>query len=262
MNKSEPLTLSVDELALAVVMAGQADVAKGILQGSLGEISEEEVRGRLLAAGDALLSRGLTEFRGEDKKIYLSEQMMDIAVVLATPEFSLRLDRYETEKEEATNFHFADGKIVEHKLQGTPLVHQIGAINQEGILSVAISMYGLEDAEEFECDQSVIEYSQLEKAKEIAVTDPKSLDKFLSEAGMSERDAGLLARDILNTVFRGAIMRLDYSEEGVVSNHGLLILGSAERIWFLPITSEGGKTLVRLIPGSGDGMQQELAGLY
>ena len=257
MSNNESILLSLDELSMAVVLAGEPVVAGGMMMASLGNIDKCEMRGRLAAAGDSLLAKGLVKQSGDGKEITLTDGLADIAVVFTRPEFSLRLDSVRGDEMAITTYQFGQGKIVEHKSEGF-LVHSLRRVQgSEEMVNGCMSFFGFGGFQGFTVPENDIPYSVLDEAWVLVDKDPAALDGYFQESGMESHVSAILANDFRESVSRGGIGRVDYGDESVIMDRGFLFLEGPERIWIFQIFAKEGEVWLKIIPGTESSFRDE-----
>ena len=256
MENNNTMRLSLDELCMAVGLTDEHGAAYGIMVATLGKIDESEFKGRLLAAGDSLVSRGLITAL-DDEGIHLDESLEKMVLVVGKPSFSLRLDRVKGGHEDVTTYHHSEKGTVEHKREGG-LAHFLRAIDgPDEILQFGSDLFELDSAREFKVSDDGVPSRVLERAGEFSRTNADYVEKYLSESGLEESTSAMIANDLREALFRGSVTRVDYHETEIISDKGLLLLKGPERTWIFRICRKEDEAWLKIIPGTESSFRDE-----
>ena len=258
---NEILSLGVEEIGMAMIMLNREDEAGGFLFVCLGEVEEKEMKGRLVAAGNSLRSRGLARWSPTAKEMQLTSDFEALMSAFSRPRFSIRTGLVEADMEKMVTYHFGSDSIVEHKTEDG-LVHEIRTVKSEEEVDRLCSEYlDFNNALAFDCQEKQVPLEILEEAKGMAELDPEALPQYLKDAGAGDEDAVMLTEDILGTQFRGYMTRIDYTEEVVSSNRGFLTMKGPERAWIFKIIEGDNQTNVIIMSGTSENFSHEYSEL-
>lgn len=251
--------LSVEEVALAMSLVGQPEVAHNLMVSQLGAMKQEEARVRLLTAGHSLIARGwLTmDARGT---MHLADSLARIACVLSRADFSIRYSRAHRNADLSLSFHFGEDGIFAHRVEQGVVHHITEVQGTDAVIQGGLEFFDLLQARSFTCPSTRIPNSLLDEIKD--ERDVSSILRRLEEAGVPEATRTLLAEDLCGAQYRGSILRVEYGEDNAPrSDHGLLVLRGPERVWLLhPLTQER-ETSVSFLPGTEQAFRQEVTAL-
>lgn len=251
--------LGVEEVALAMSMVGQPEMAHNLMVVQLGTMSQEEARARLLAAGHSLIARGWLTM-DEHGEMHLAAPLARIARVLSRADFSIRYTRSHQNAELALTFHFGEGGIFAHRME-QGVVHHISEIQDADlVIEGGMTFFDVMEAQPFTCPLVEIPYSLLEKIKD--EENPSEIGRQLEEHGVPEETRVLLAEDLQKVQYRGSIMRVEYGKDNVPrSDHGLLVLRGPKRLWLFRPIIRGKQPFVTPLPCTEQVFRQEVAAL-
>lgn len=250
--------LSVEEMALAINLTGQPEVAKTVMESQLGVLSQESARERLLAAGHSLMARNLLEM-DVNGDMYLEDSLAYIAQVLSHTDLSLRYHRSYSDADILLTFHFKQGNIFEHRIE-KGVVHQITKMEDENsVVQGGLVFFELGKTNSFDCQPIDIPYDVLDNLKS---ENSSSILYYLAKVGITEGTRMLLAEDLSEVQYRGSVLRIEYGENNVPqSNEGLLVLRGPERLWLLRPFVREGERYVTLLPGTEEAFRREIVAL-
>jgi len=95
MTQDAIFRLSPEELALAMSMVGNADVAKGLLVSQFGVMDAAQMQERLFAAGHSLIAKSLLSVDTASGQTHLDEALSAAASALCKADFTIRFSRGE-----------------------------------------------------------------------------------------------------------------------------------------------------------------------
>lgn len=251
--------LSVEEVALAVSMAGQPEVAHGLMMAQLGTMPQEEVRARLRAAGHSLLARGWLAMDAQGE-MHLADPLTRIARVLSRADFSIRYSRSHRNAELALTFHFGEEGIFAHRLEQGVVHHIVEVQDTDAVIQGGLEFYEVANVHPFNVSSVEVPQDVLDAAKDEGHAGP--VLKKLKAAGVPEETRTLLAEDLVGVQYRGAILRVEYGEDNTPrSDRGLLVLRGPERLWLMRALVRDGKPAVILLAGTEEIFRREVAAL-
>ncbi len=257
------IRISLEELALALVLNGQSESANALLAGSLGrELSQDEAIGRLTAASHTLLGKGLIEL-SEDGSIASSPILTEIVRVMTAARSTLRYSLSSPEERRALSYHFVDDGIYEHWLD-EGVIHVITRVDVEEAVKTCALFFELESCQPTPDAEGVISeplFRQALRQKEVP-----DAERLLRDA-LPETLCRLLSEDAVRTRAIGDVLWIRYQENREpVSDEGFLMVFGAERFWlFQPVRGDNGEAKIRLLPGTVDTLQQgirQIVGKY
>ncbi len=250
-NFQSSIRLSLEELSVVIGLIGFPEVAKGLLYGQLGEISEDEEKGRLYAANHTLLAKDILKTQGSQTR--LSEIIVRLVSPLISNEYSIRGSLGGAGRaEEVLTYYVRGEKLVEHRLI-LGVVNELTYIkSSEGIAEGYSHFFDIEKCELFDCASFSISSSQLEEAKSKAATAEDNAHSFLIKAGVPDKAGQLLAEDLHQPDYRGSVIRVSSVEnQALNSDEGYLLLkGMSGRAWLMDIQIDNDKPILNIEPAS------------
>lgn len=223
--------LTVEEIALLLSLRKQPEMAQEVLRAQLGPLTKENVEGRLYAAGHTLIARGEMAVAA-DGSIHVGEDMALLADILIDVPHSLRYTRTYRNAELLLTYHFYQGAVYEHRLsQG--VVHEIELVaGSEAVAAGGVQFFGLTDA-------PIPPFAPVEMGAEVwgelsAQQEYPALVSKVRGLGSLNGFADSLAADLLAADYRGTVLWVDYTaDKQPVSDHGFLLLHTAQRTWLI-----------------------------
>jgi len=232
--------LSTEELALAVSIAGDARGANALLQSTFGPMSEDERKGRLMAAGASLAARHLLQVE-EGKETSLAPTLAKVTNILIHPAFTLRYDKAKPSILDSLAYHFGhkDDLVIEHRVsQG--VVHQLSEVDRERVLGQGSELFAVPPKAAGQVPDTTIARAVFDDARNRAALQPTTAQALLEGAGLSAKYAKALTEDLRRNKYQGSVMRIEYDAEGrPSSDRGFLMMQSERRTWILPILVKG-----------------------
>lgn len=229
---SKSWRLGVEELAVALGVAGGEDVAAGLLMAILGPRSPEEMDGRMLAAGHSLVARGLLVLRGDEKR--LDEGLSSALLPLVQQRFSLRCSRAEAEGEDLATYFVGPSEVSEHRLRQAVVSELTLLPGAEEATARSAAFFGLKAARRSALAEPVatLAAATLQQARVQAVDEGRAAAAAsLLAGGVPEAIAQQVAQDLATPRFHGSVLRVEQGQEGPASDRGFLLLQGAERPW-------------------------------
>jgi len=238
-------SLGIDEIAMSFILVGREDVAKRHIANVLGKIDPSEVKGRLLAAFDSLLARGLAGWSEEKQKVVLEGRLESLVETIASPNVSVVATVIKRgEGSDIMAFHFGD--------RGSTGVRDKGLVGQElrpldgpeAASAYIEELMGWPESLDGKRYTVSMTPDQLEKARKFSVQDQGALEGYLADIGLEAESLKALSSDLIHVESQGTVARLDYEGDVGRVDRGFLTLKSAERCWILTPTDSGDNPLV------------------
>jgi hypothetical protein len=248
--------LGIEELAVALSLAGSPESAKGLLVANFGELDENEERGRLLAAHHSLMARGLLTLKGQDPQ--LEEKFKRTVSFIIKNDYFLQFNKGAGEIEDIRSYYYRKDKIIDHQIE-SGVIHALSQVGQrEEIISSGIDYFGLQKLDSFDCPEVDIPQAQLEDVKTVAGTKPEETPAFLGSLGFDSSTSELLAEDFIDPQQRGSVMRVENQGGELRSDRGFLVMIGKRRGWLFRIFINKDETFVRILPGVPEVFSKEL----
>lgn len=261
MNQASPICLSLDELAQALVMAGKPSVAKGLMTNTLGQISDDEIKGRLMSAGDSLIAKGLVVLSPDEAAMKLDDGLTSMLDIMGEPSFSVRLNKAGKLKgEENRTYYFSDDSIVRHVLSDV-VINQLNPLNKEDFSKSAMGFFDLSSLRSTDSPVASISYEALEMARMPLSSQLDDLKNHFRQAGIEEPTLSAFSIDYFSGLLRGTSMRIDYHEDEVVCNKAFMLIRGEERAWVLKPYMTNTTRMIDVIPFSIEEFNKQLGGL-
>jgi hypothetical protein len=254
-------SLGIDEVAMSLILVGQEEAAKRHVANVLGKIDASEVKGRLLAAFDSLLARGLVGWSEEKQKAVLDGTLEALVETIASPDVSVVATVFKGEGIEIMAFHFggrASAGVRDRGLLGQELRPLDGP--EAASASIEELMDWPESLDEKRYTVSLTP-EQLENVSKLSNQDQGVLEGYLAGIGLEAESLKAFSSDLINTESRGTVVRLDYEGDVARVDRGFLTLKSAERCWILTPTDGGDNPLVDGGVATREELRSELAEL-
>jgi hypothetical protein len=246
----------VEELALALSMKGQPIMAHNLLDYHLGPMEKEDVEARLYTAGHSLLARGWLTIDDEGET-QIRDRLNDVVSILHESDFSIRFSRASKFEESILTYHFNGKKKLEHFID-MGVVHHIRRINgMEAVIEGAFTFFEADRLKKFSSPSFIVPYKLFEYL--CGVEDINTIRKELEKAGIQENVIDYLAEDLAQSIYRGAIIRIEYpGDEIPQSSQGIFTLESMNRLWLLRPREEDNGLSVEVFPGTKKAIHDEV----
>jgi hypothetical protein len=177
--------------------------------------------------------------------------------MLTQADFLVRCSRAYRDAEFVLSFYFKDGDILGHSLEDGVVHHLYTVERLHSIIIAALEFFDLDDSMSFSTSDVKLPYSVFRRIKDSDV--PARITDELAKFDVPRQTRDLLIEDLLNPRFRGSVFRfVEFSDVGVQSNDGFLVLRGVDRGWVLPLYEEEGEVFVCLKPGSGQSLRREI----
>ena len=250
--------LGVEELSLAMSMIGEPEVAKGLLHLALGEMSTEEEKGRLLAAGHSLMARGLLFIR--DGQSHLAGDLRGLLSTLADNDFIIHCNRRKLGSAAQVLAYFVKGTTaLEQRVEQQVVYHLSSVSDLEEVVAGGLEFFKVQESEIFCFPDAEVPVSVIDRAKEAADESPEAILTIFQNSGVPDTLCRLLSEDFQRSEYRGSVIRVERSKEGPLGlNKGFLVLKGAKRTWLFPLILRDGKPYARFLLGTLDNFTHEL----
>ncbi|GIL15517.1 MAG: hypothetical protein BroJett039_06900 [Chloroflexota bacterium] len=256
MNKAvDNLRLSIEEVALVLSIHGSPDAAKLMLLASFGELSPDEEKGRLLAAGHSLMARGFLNLNSG--KSELAPPMSELVSAMNTYQIALRMESKSTETDVTITFFIHGNQIIQQSVE-QGVVYRFDQVQEQStIIQKGVRFFNLTKGVNGINSEPLIPFRILEQAREESL-EVSAIAAKLKNEGVPERLCNLLAEDIKNLRTRGAVLRIDNKENNLISDHGFLTLTGESRTWLFPISLLGEERMIRVVTGTPSRFGREI----
>jgi len=253
------IRLSIEEMAVVLSQMGQPEQGQSLIIAQLGEMNQDEARGRLLSATHSLLAREAMTFE-PDGGFLLSDALRQVGRVLTRADFTIRYTRAQTAADLQLTYHALHGRFYEHLLE-QGVIHRLTEVNRpDEMIQSGLAFFEVAAAQPFESGVATIANPILETVMR-ATTADEARD-LLRQAGMQDAVRQRFAEDLINSQFRGSALRIEYEADGSLrSDVGLLFLRGPERLWQLESEVRQGEAEWELSPATALGLRAALARL-
>lgn len=262
-NHQNQARFSLEELAVCLSMMGKPEAAKQMLITYLGEINADEERGRLLAVNHTLLAKEILYLEGEN--VRLRESFARLLSPLVYSDAVLRCSRKARGKQEQVlSHHFRNGSFVRHEID-YGVVHTLTEVTtKDEVITACTDFLEIEgDQPTFSVPAGRLTQEQLEEARAHAIDSVQSAAEYLQSKGIPQETSQLFAQDLNQTVYRGSVLRVETTPEGLKSDTGFLTLkGTSGRTWFLEIIVEEGTPFVEIAPARAKVIEKAILELF
>lgn len=224
------LRLTIEEVALLYSLVDRPEEAKALLLSQIGaDLTADEVRGRLKAAGRGLVLRDLL-FVDQAANVTLSNSLRLCADILTNADYSIVFERHTADSRAVQTIHAKNGQVYRHIVDAHEGIHEITEMGSaDGIARLGIEFFGIEASSEV---TSAVE-SSLAPVALIAQFGTETGLSELERSGISRPQVDLLAENIASLVYRGDVLKVTYDTGTATAGIGFLILGGPSRRWML-----------------------------
>jgi hypothetical protein len=251
------IRLSTDEVAFAVLVSGQPEAARQILLTSINsELSKEEMKGRLSAAGNILFGAGLVEIE-ETGGINIAPVLQEIVRVLTGAHATLRLTLNSAAGQQVLSYHFIDDAIYEHWLDRT-VIHVISRVSETAVSEGCRSFFQVDKVKMAPDVSGRLPYEVLRQVSR--QVDVNVATGMLRAQGLSGSWVDLLAADMVRPQAIGDMLAIYYSGENRMptSDEGLLLKVGENRLWLFQPRRQDGEQWVDILPGTPEVFQDQV----
>lgn len=251
-EKSSPTTLrlGLEELVVVIGLMGYPEIAKGLLVSQLGELIEDEERGRLLAANHSLMARDLLYLQGD--QVRMKPAYARLLSFLTVNDYVVRASiRPLGRLQQTLNIYGRGDQLVSQHVTDE-VVYTFGEL--DGVAQAQdtlMTFLTINGSQPFEVAPFVLDNAHFEEARLMAADGQEALSTYLQDQKVSQGPAALLAQDMHEETMRAAVMNVSVdATAGLVADHGYLILqGKSGRVWLMDIKDMDGS--VRLVIQAG-----------
>ncbi len=228
-NNTASLHLSAGEFAFALSAFQVEQEALDVVQTQLGISSDQEAQLIISSSGHSLLARGLASINSDD--CYELNPLIEEAVrILVEANLTIQCNRSIGDNLEFIAFHFSEGTIVKHYLRDQ-VVHVFEKqANIEYAAAAATAFFEVPESVSY--DLSLVKIRQ-DLVQEIRNSqDQEYIEDKLAHITQEIRRP--LTEDLLNSKFRGSVVRVDHLEDGnSQSEHRFFLLAGELRVWLV-----------------------------
>ncbi len=254
-SKMRDIALSVEELGMAAILINEPDFARSLIFSVYGIIEDIEAKSRLLAAGNSLISKNLVYFDG--KQIILAEELFRIMRVLTAPDYSIKISRLEEKKEIFMAYHFKSNEIIKQNADDGYIYHLGIVTDKNDVIQYANKIFPLIAKKENSSNNEVFPYYILEYTVNVKNGGEKYREYFIKN-GLSENTATRLEYNLNNIQYKGAAMKIEYTEESAISEKGFLVLGSKDDSLIFRLFEKEGLTMVEMQEGNNTNLEYQI----
>jgi len=251
--KSLELRLSLEELALVFSLLGHAPLAKELLTHELSELNADELRGRIMAAGNTLLAK---EVFSHNDRLALTPAYEAVLGPMIHADFALQCSAFGAEMPERTLVLYVQGeRIVRHHVYHG-LYHGLQAMDSV-TATVAEVMPLFPPILPFQAAPFVIDSAQTPVAHLLDGDTAGELQARLEGQGIDAATATLFAEDLRAHNRWSQALRLQPTDEGVVAKIGYEVFaGATGRVWLVTFGGEDGETALHVRPAGEDVLRE------
>lgn len=257
------LRLSLEELALIFSLLGQAPLAKTMLTSELGEVNADELRGRVMAASNTLLAKGVFRFEGE--KLELTPAYAGVLGPMVNADYALQCTTFGVDRPERSQMFYVQGdRIVEHHAY-YGLYHSLRARDS---LSAAVdaveTFFQLPYLDGFQAMPFVLNREQALEVRLLDDTEVSELRDRLEHQGVDAETAARFAEDLGRPQEWAAVLRLQVvPNEGVLAEMGYQTLTAPSgRTWLITVDGDNGDTALNIRPAERDAIRELTYSLF
>lgn len=230
---SPELCLSLEELALVFSLLGHAPLAKETLTNELGELNADELRGRILAAGNTLLAKGVF---GANGGLVLEPAYEAVLGPMIHADFALQCSAFGAGVPERSLMFYVQGERIVRHSSYYGAYHELQAL-ESAAAAVADIMAFFAPGLRFQAVPFALDPAQTQAARLLDGDTAGELQARLEAQGVDTTTAELFANDLRAHTQWSLTLRLWPSDEGVVTEIGYEIFaGAAGRAWLITVS--------------------------
>ncbi|NPV60363.1 MAG: hypothetical protein HPY75_12000 [Actinobacteria bacterium] len=237
-------SLGADEVGMSLILIDEQESARRYLLSVMGQIDADEMRGRLFAAYDTLMARGLAAWSEDKQKVVLDGSLEPLVQIIANPVFSIMATINNKVGRQNFLYHFGSDAIVQVRDRGLVGLELRPLEGPEAALAPMVASMGYPPSIAGKSYAVSMTLAQLNGARKMSREDPNAVSDFLTGIGMDEETAHALATDFSHEQSRGSVVRVDYVDDVAKTDRGFMTLGSAERGWIFRLHGDPKDTLM------------------
>jgi hypothetical protein len=250
------LRLSLEELALIFSLLGEAPLAKTMLESQLGELNPDELRGRIMAAGNTLLAKGV--FRLDGEKLELASAYAGVLGPMVNADYALQCTTFGIDRPERSMMFYVQGdRIVEHRAH-YGLYHKLQARNSlPAVVDVLETFFQLPNLDGFQAMPFALNQEQAIEARLLDDTEASELRDRLERQGVDVGTAARFAEDLGRPKEWVVTLRLRVvPDEGIMAELGYQALtAQSGRTWLITVDGDNGDTTLNVRPAERDAIR-------
>lgn len=237
MYNNTHFSLSIEELAALFHLIGERDQGLDLLKLVDDSIDESSLEIYYLTAAHSLAARGWLTVNNAEQRNQLDQNLENAVRVVANPVHSLSINKIPlTEKSDPVGYliHVHNGKYVlldnkEGIVFKLDFFEQLQPVIRESIKLVNVP----EGASLGTKISGKLPSEFVENIGEFIPLEVDSIKDHLFKQGLDEELSNLLSGDLKSLTSIYSIMKIQYQNDGAVSDHGVMIIESKERSWLL-----------------------------
>jgi hypothetical protein len=251
-----PLSVSVGELCFVLDALRMEEEASALLLAHLGVADALEAQLVLAVSGHSLLARGLA-WIGADDCYDIEPLLVRAARILTESDFMIQCNRSAGEEMTSVSFHFGLGGLLKHAARDG-VVHELELMpDAERAARVVADFYGATPGTRPTLPAFRLAQASVEEIRDSE--DSAFVAERLSRARVPDESARALTEDLVGSVHRGSIVRVDHRPDGTsVAEHRLFMVGGAERLWLLRPDIAPEENSMDFVQGSHETLRREL----
>ena len=255
--------LAVEELAYLLTLLGGAEAGGGFLAALFGDLSPDNLDGRLTSAGHSLFARGLLDYRESSDEVYVEPDVERLVGAMVRPDFLFRCSRAHDGEEVLLNAFVAGDIIASQQLVRKMAVQLESVTTSADLVEHSREFFDLREVliagDSASC--GTIPAEALNLAKETSGTASlRETAARLVAGGLDRAVADDLATDLAQPRYRGSILRVEQPNTAPTADRGVLLLRGPRRCWLFPVVPADPGQL-RVFPGSLDRYSQLVTSL-
>lgn len=246
--------LSIEEVAFALGYLGGADAAAGYLTAISGQISADELAGRMTAATHSLLARELLIIDLVSDEVSMNPELREATAALMTGATSIRVTVTTHGLDEVVTFFLDGDRPVRHQLIQDVVAHLTLLPDTDAIADDAVRMLcpaGLKEVAEL-IQVGAVSADILRQVRSLAATTSGAQQMALWQRSLPLETAARLTSDFGDTrAIWGAVLRLSTAAGGTVeANQGFFTLALADHGWLFDLARDPARADVYVLNAS------------
>ncbi len=237
--------LSIEEVAFAMGLLGDYEVAAGYLTATLGLLGKENLSGRMSAASHALMARGLLDVEEQPETGKLDETLAHWVRTMMDAPRSIRCESTRQGVDGVMGCFAHGGTAVKHAVVQNVVAELEALASLDEVLQAIFEFVGVEKNGQAHPPLGTTDVSLLQSLRDFA--SPQRTDRMeaLARSFLAPSDARRLVKDLTSEqVTWGSILFLETvsgdQETPLVSNDGILYAQNGGSLWFFVIKAETG----------------------
>ena len=232
------LRFSIEEVAALLAVSGWSEMGQALLVSNFGELSSDELRGRMIAANHSLYARGHLVLK--ENKQQVAEETFPVIAALGQAKRTIRASKSAEFGEDLRVYYFYQDRWTENAVQDG-VVYTFQSERSPEDIEAALSAFftpvflGWRKSEPVPLANTLLTGLPLADRRS-----PEAVLAFINQTASGHPYAQALAQDFAGASWRGSLVWVESESAGSLGMRGTLLVQGAERLWLInSVTVDG-----------------------